>query len=375
MDNLQQLNMDAVKAVLQSSSIEELTMREIYDFFQKEDSLSNYKPESVFQIDPRNGELIVYNSSRATRPHRSDPEPKQALPENACPICNGKTTGIMDIAELSSGFTFINKNMFPIFFPFDDDPHNRMGSVSFGLHFLQWTSSIHTHDWHNMPVKDLKIVMQRLAALERKLLLESGNLMPTSEFSSEEKPTYGYVSIIKNYGKIAGGSLAHGHQQIVASNIMPKQFYNNWNFYVSHKLNFTNFLLNENPEDLLVKDYGPAVLLVPYFMRRPYDIFLVLKDTSKKFLYELSDEELSAVTVAWQETVRVLLQLLHNFGKEEAYNVTVNNGPGAGLYLEFLPFTQLIGGYEKIGLWVCQESPFKAAETIREYFQNLTPRG
>lgn len=366
--------MDAVKAVLQSSSIEELTMREIYDFFQKEDSLSNYKPESVFQIDPRNGELIVYNSSRATRPHRTDPEPKQVLPENACPICSGKTTGIMDIAELSSGFTFINKNMFPIFFPFDDDPHNRMGSVSFGLHFLQWTSSVHTHDWHNMPVKDLKIVMQRLAALERKLLLESGSLMPTSEFSSEEKPTYGYVSIIKNYGKIAGGSLAHGHQQIVASNIMPKQFYNNWNFYVSHKLNFTSFLLNENPEDLLVKDYGPAVLIVPYFMRRPYDIFLVLKDTAKMFLHELNDEELTAVTTAWQETVRVLLQLLHNFGKEEAYNVTVNNGPGAGLYLEFLPFTQLIGGYEKIGLWVCQESPFKAAETIREYFHNLTPR-
>ncbi|HNH10251.1 MAG TPA: hypothetical protein PK683_17260, partial [Leptospiraceae bacterium] len=136
----------------------------------------------------------------------------------------------------------------------------------------------------------------------------------------------------------------------------------------------TSFLLNENPEDLLVKDYGPAVLIVPYFMRRPYDIFLVLKDTEKMFLHELNDEELTAVTTAWQETVRVLLQLLHNFGKEEAYNVTVNNGPGAGLYLEFLPFTQLIGGYEKIGLWVCQESPFKAAETIREYFHNLTPR-
>ncbi len=371
MDNSQQLDFKLVESILQASSIESLDMKEISNLFLNETSISNFRPESIFQIDPRNGELIVYNSSRATRPSSGaeDKEEKQKAIEN-CPICLGKTTGIMDIIHLSEGFSFINKNMFPIFFPYENDPLNNLGTVSFGLHFLQWTSSFHNKDWHNIPAKDATAVLSRLAALEKKLLLESFDNMPGSLSSSQDKPTYGYVSIIKNFGKAAGGSLAHGHQQIVSSNIMPKQFFNNWSFQERRGMHFTKFLLNENPEELIVKDYGKAVLLVPYFMRRPFDMFLILKDTSKKFLHELDEEELETVAKAWQEATRVILLILQKLKKEEAYNITVNNGPGAGLYIEFLPFTQLIGGYEKIGLWVCQESPFKAAETLREFIRN-----
>jgi galactose-1-phosphate uridylyltransferase len=371
MSNFQQINFEAIQKVLQSESIDDLDMYKICDLFRKENSISNFKPESIFQIDPRNGELIVYNSSRANRPHTNEVQLKvdgKTTIDN-CPICSGNTTGILDVVPLSEGYTFINKNMFPIFFPFDADPENFIGSVSFGLHFLQWTSSIHHIDWHNLPVKDGVIVLTRLAALERKLLIDSKEFMPKSESEITDKTSYGYVSIIKNYGKIAGGSLAHGHQQIVSSNIMPKQIFNNWNFFIKNQINFTRFLLEENPEELLVKDYKHAILIVPYFMRRPYDMFLILKDTNKKFLHELDSEEIESIALAWGEATRAILQILKNSNKEEAYNVTVNNGPGAGLYFEFLPFTQLIGGYEKIGLWVCQESPSKAAEVLRNYIK------
>ena len=372
MSHSQQLDYKLVEAILQSNSLEDLNMEQISNLFLNETSISNYKPESIFQIDPRNGELIVYNSSRATRPSSGAPDIAEIQKEiEHCPICLGKTTGIMDITHMSEGFSFINKNMFPIFFPYENDSQGNMGSVSFGLHFLQWTSSFHNRDWHNISLKDAVIVLSRLAALEKKLLIESANIMPGSVSSEEKKPTYGYVSIIKNYGKAAGGSLAHGHQQIVSSNIMPKQFFNNWSFHERHGVHFTKFLLQENPEELVVKDYGKAVLVVPYFMRRPFDMFLILKDTSKKFLHDLDEEETEIVAQAWQEATRIILLILKNLKREEAYNITVNNGPGAGLYIEFLPFTQLIGGYEKIGLWVCQESPFKAAETLRGFIKSL----
>jgi galactose-1-phosphate uridylyltransferase len=373
-EKIKQADINSLRALLQSKSIDDLSMIEICNYFRNEKSISNYKPDSIFQIDPRNGELIVYNSSRATRPHTNSPQADSSDTGNSfCPICEGNTTGIMDIAELSEGFTFINKNMFPIFFPFEEDSENSLESLSFGLHFLQWTSSIHSIDWHNIQLKDARIVFARLAALEKKLLLDSSNFMPASESELENISTYGYVSIIKNYGKIAGGSLSHGHQQIVTSNIMPKQIYNNWNYYMRTKQNFTEFLLNENPEELIVKDYGPILLIVPFFMRRPFDMFLIVKDTSKKFLHDLNEEEQAAVCLAWQEATRVMLQVLKNLNKEEAYNVTINNGPGAGLYFEFLPFSQLIGGYEKIGLWVCQESPNTAAEILRNFISNLKP--
>ncbi len=369
-----QTDFNSLKSILQSKSIDSLTIKEIYELFRSEILISNYKPDSIFQIDPRNGELIVYNSSRSSRPHSGSPQVDQKIEVNDfCPICDGKTTGIMDIAELSEGFTFINKNMFPIFYPFENESKNSMDSVSFGLHFLQWTSSIHKVDWHNIPLKDAKIVFERLANLEKKLLLDSKDFMPMSLSEVEEKVTFGYVSIIKNYGKIAGGSLSHGHQQIVSSNIMPKQIYNNWNFYSRTQENFTEFLLNDNPDELIVKDYGSAVLVVPYFMRRPFDMFLIIKDTSKKFLHNLNNEEMETVCLAWQEATRTMLEILKSLHKEEAYNITINNGPGAGLYFEFLPFIQLIGGYEKIGLWVCQESPLVAAETLRSFINNLQP--
>jgi galactose-1-phosphate uridylyltransferase len=317
MSNPQQLEFKLVESIVQASSIENLDMKEIANLFLNETSISNFRPESIFQIDPRNGELIVYNSSRATRPS-SGAEDKVEIEKAVenCPICMGKTTGIMDITHLSEGFSFINKNMFPIFFPYENDPQNGMGTVSFGLHFLQWTSSFHNRDWHNIPLKDANIVLSRLATLEKKLLLESFDNMPGSLSSSQEKPTYGYVSIIKNYGKAAGGSLAHGHQQIVSSNIMPKQFFNNWSFYERRGIHFTKYLLQENPEELTVKDYGKAILVVPYFMRRPFDMFLILKDTSKKFLHELDEEELETVAKAWQEATRVILLILKNLKKK-----------------------------------------------------------
>lgn len=373
MTNTQQVDFNLIKSILQSESIDSLNMEKVFSLFLNESSISNYKPESFFQIDPRNGELIVYNSSRASRPNiGGELDPNTNSKQEPCPICSGNTTGIMDIMHLDEGFTFINKNMFPIFFPHQYEIGNGLEIGSFGLHFLQWTSSFHERDWHNITHADAIKVLNRLAALEKKLLLES-NVMPTSLSSDESQSTYGYVSIIKNFGKVAGGSLSHGHQQIVYSNIMPKQFYNNWGFRERHGIYFTDHILSENPEELIVKDYGKVIILVPYFMRRPYDMFLIVKDSSKKYLFELNNEEIEQVSLAWQEATRIIRLILKNLKKEEAYNVTINNGPGAGLYFEFLPFTQLIGGYEKIGLWVCQESPFKAAEVLRNFIKDLEP--
>jgi galactose-1-phosphate uridylyltransferase len=127
-------------------------------------------------------------------------------------------------------------------------------------------------------------------------------------------------------------------------------------------------MLRENPADLLVKDYGPAVLMVPYFMRRPYNTLLILKDHSKRHLCECTEEELAALAEAWGDTTAAIMALMPAIGKPAAYNVTVSNGPGAGLYCEFLPYTQETGGFEHLGLWVCQANPQRTAEHLKKWF-------
>lgn len=60
-----------------------------------------------------------------------------------------------------------------------------------------------------------------------------------------------------------------------------------------------------------------------------------------------------------------ILMIMPKIGRETAYTVVANNGPGAGLYFEFLPYTQEIGGCEQLGLFLCQEDPHKAADRLR----------
>jgi galactose-1-phosphate uridylyltransferase len=348
-----------MEKLVQAEQIESLSPEQIREFFAGEREIRNYAPDGICQTDPRNGDRIVYNSARARRPHDNTNEksnPKSGAIEQKCLICEGLTTKILDVADLSEGFTFINKNLFPIFYPeATDNPEGDFtpalsGEITAGCHFLQWTSSFHEKDWQNMPLEDRVIVLQRLAALENKLLEQSGQ----------------YVSIIKNYGRLVGGSLSHGHQQIGVSNILPNRIRQDQQFAGAHGEGFSPYMRRENPKELLIKDYGTALLITPYFMRRPYDMQLLLKDDSKSHLFELSPEEQRAVADGWQDAIRIMLTIMPNIGKETAYNVTTHNGDGSGLYFEFLPYTQEMGGFEHLGLYLCQGNPIASAQTARE---------
>ncbi len=367
------LTQDGLKAVLQCEDIREVAVSRIFDLFAAEPGIPRFTPDGSFSRDPRDDAMVVYNAARSRRPYDNKTDNPTEPADKPCPICEGKTTGIVDVAALSSGYTFINKNLFPCVYlsktdPSEDDiitPEGKeSGTGAFGLHLLQWTSTEHDRDWHNMTVPDLVVVLERLAALEEKLLLESGGLMPRT---GADGRAHGFVSIIKNYGAPVGGSLTHGHQQIAFSNVMPTQIHNDAEFRRVHGVTFAEHLLKRGDEDLLVKQYEGARLVVPYFMRRPYWSMLVLEDFDKQYLHQLSKPELTAVARGWSELTRAFREIMPSMGKVFAYNALVHNGPGAGLYIEFLPFTQEDGGYERLGLWVCQERPENAAATLRKH--------
>lgn len=357
----QALTRDVLEGLLETENVESLSVSDLMALTQEE--IDSFLPDGTFRIDPRNGDRILYHSSRGSRPHDNVPESVGEIPERECVICQGETTGVVDVAALSEGFTFINKNLFPILYPFEDE------GLASGLHLLQWTSSQHDKDWHNMPLGDRIVVMERLAALERMLLAGTDEL-PGGAVNEDRMVVEGmsgaFVVVIKNYGHLIGGSLIHGHQQIAFSNVMPRHFRDNARFQRRHGELFSEYMLRETSSDLVVKDYGPAILLVPPFMRRPYDMMLVLKETSRRYLHQLGEAELEAAAEGWHDGIRAMREIMPKVGREIAYNVITNNGPGAGLYFEFLPYTQEIGGVEHLGLFVCQEAPERAAARLRE---------
>jgi galactose-1-phosphate uridylyltransferase len=178
--------------------------------------------------------------------------------------------------------------------------------------------------------------------------------------------TFGYVSIIKNFGQAAGASLSHGHQQIGFSNIMPQRYFNNFSFMQRNGQTFSEYMLRENPQRLMVRDFGQAVLLVPYFMKRPYNMLVLLKDHRKQYIHQLTPDERRDLVQAMVAAIQAIITIMPQLGKAPAYNININNGPGAGVYLELLASTQLTGGFEHIGLWVCQANPNEVAAQLRE---------
>ena len=84
----------------------------------------------------------------------------------------------------------------------------------------------------------------------------------------------------------------------------------------------------------------------------------------------MSSEERHAFANVLADAINVTLRLMRGLGKEPAFNFTVNNVPGGSLYVEFLPYTQPRGGFERLGLWTCQNMPENAAADIREHFDS-----
>ncbi|MFO7870013.1 MAG: glycosyltransferase [Kiritimatiellia bacterium] len=361
---------DKLKGILRNENIERLDRDGIIKLAKEEPDIGDYRPEKRYQVDPRNGDRILYSLARARRPHESGnvEEAPQEDPNRAPSIISkGKTTGAVDVADLSQGFTFINFNLFPVVCPDGKESRKQKGSKTgggpegkevSGCHFLQWTSSYQDRDWHNMPVSDCKIVMRRLGKLE-KVLLSGDN------GGREDR----YVSIIKNHGRLVGGSIAHGHQQIVYANVMPRRNDDLVKFREKEGKFFSAYMQETNPPEFTLRDYGPAVLAVPYFMRRPYDMMLLVKDTEKSHIFELNDQELEAVAQGWHDASRAMHRILLMLGREVAFNVTTANGPGAGLFFEFLPYSQECGGYEQIGLYICQASPGMCTRDIKEILE------
>lgn len=386
-----QLDRQSIKALIEAKDIDDLSLAELERLFRNEDGIRDFLPDGIYETDPRNGDRVVFNSARTRRPHDNRPVTVQEDQlDRSCLICQGRTTGIVDLAPLSEGFTFINKNLFPAFYPFrrqsdeldqelqkgTQEPDSSRGSGrssgrSSGMHFLQWTSSFHDRDWHNLPLADAVVVMERLAVLERKLLSGTDGLLGGSGARETDPLSQkAYVLITKNYGRLVGGSLIHGHQQIGLSNIMPRRFEDNRRFFEQNGQVFSHFMQHTNPADLMIKDYGPAMLLVPYFMRRPYNMMLLMKDPTKGYLHQLGDHELSAVAEGWGDAIRAIRQIMPGIGRELAYNVVTHNGPGAGLYFEFLPYTQEHGGFEQLGLIICQGNPGDVASHLQEVIGN-----
>ncbi|MDI6760313.1 MAG: hypothetical protein QMD05_05765 [Candidatus Brocadiaceae bacterium] len=385
---MRQLKREAV--LVEFDDISKVNPEELLRGVGSDHAIARNAPLRHFQIDPRNGDRVVYSEARARRPHDTKKVENEILPlryaqgqndsiSGGCVVCEGKTTSVVDITPTSEGFTFINKNLFPVTYPFSEGtdgegPFSSTGQLAIGTHFLQWPSNLHDKDLDNMSLEDTFIVLKRLCILERNILHFAGSAMPLGHVHADGNH-YGYIGVIKNVGRLVGGSLVHGHHQIVHTNVKPRKILDDQRFKEQHGHGFSQYLLAHNPKEYHVKEYqGGVVLLVPYFMRRPLDAMILFRDgrgtlqraPTKDYLHHLSDEELYSLGEALRDVMSALKILMPRMGRELAYNWVIHEGDIGGMYVEILPWTQEMGGYEQLGMYLCQGRPESTVNYYRE---------
>ncbi len=362
--------------------ISNISYNDIIQNFLSDKDIEKNKPIGICQIDPRTNDRIIYSEARAKRPHDTKPvanskwRMSDSSSVSSCIVCTGKTTSIIDMAEISEGCTFINKNLFPVLYPETNItltdisfPPSVSGHNAVGAHFLQWPSSVHESDFHNMDLNDIHIVLKRLAAFEEKLLHDPNSKMPPTGQDKNDSH-YGYVGVIKNVGCLVGGSVTHGHHQIIHTNIKPRKIEDDQRFMKDWNLSFSRYILTQNPKDLTIKTYNKdVILLVPYFMKRPLDALIIVADTSKSYIHDLTQEELFCLGKALHDVTNAIMVLMPGLGREIAYNLVFHTGDIGGMYIEVLPYTQEIGGYEHLGIYLCQGIPESTVSYYKESIQ------
>jgi hypothetical protein len=94
-------------------------------------------------------------------------------------------------------------------------------------------------------------------------------------------------------------------------------------------------------------------------------MILLVDDTAKRHLHDLDGAEIGDLARGWYDAIRAIHEIMPRLDREIAYNVVAHTGPGAGIYFEFLPYTQETGGFEHLGLSVCQADRGEVAEDLR----------
>lgn len=327
--------------------LSQLRQEHIFDVIKNYKGIAGNKPSS-FAYDPRNGFITVFSPKRSHRP--KDVQKQDEGIAKPCPICSGNTTPILAVKELSNGaYAFVNENLYPFLHPEgieNINPSNKDRLV--GGHFLIWPTSEHK-DIHQISYEDHAKTLEFI-----------------SEFEANLSKGF-YMQVIKNTGKLVGNSLEHGHYQVAIMNMPAGRIMQDMAFLASRGHSFVEFLANNTPGNLEVGDYGSVKAVIPYFMRRPLEIIIHPKDFKKE---KLEPEIARDFARAISDTAFSLSLLMPTMGREFAYNIEFHNGPIGTCYAEILPYTQEDGGYERIGLYVCQSLPKISAKVYRDFRKN-----
>jgi len=177
-------------------------------------------------------------------------------------------------------------------------------------------------------------------------------------------PGVKYVSIFKNWGRVAGASLSHTHSQLVALPIVPPALLRELEASGrSPRCPYCSLVEREAASDRLIFENGRFVLIAPFFSEAPYETWILPKGHAPS-LEALDPRGLEDLAEALGEALRRQDRLLSG----PAYNYTIRQLPDRRYHLNLRihPAISTLAGFERnTGIFINSVPPEAAARELR----------
>lgn len=334
---------------------------------------------STLRYEPTTGDWIAMSPKRAERPRDTGTVSErraQGVPlrhDPACPFCLGNERetlpaidGEMDPSDASRWLVRVFPNKYPVVTPEAgavSEPSRESGAFheipSYGHHEILVESPDHSRGLAEQSTEQVERVLAMLLRRARRLASEEG---------------IEHVQIFKNHGAAAGASLAHGHFQIAAMSVVPRQLRLKYqvatDYYSEHGVSVYTELMRAElaAEQRLVAENAEFVAFSPYASRMPYETWIVPRTPAATFA-SLTDAALPALA-------RMLLDVLGRLARaldDPPYNLVIfsaphrrANEPDFVWHIEILPRRSTAAGFElSMGLSINPVLPEHAADVLR----------
>jgi UDPglucose--hexose-1-phosphate uridylyltransferase len=329
---------------------------------------------SELRLDPTTREWVIIATERAKRPHDLISRVPHLLPEAhvaECPFCPGHeamTTGeSASYPDPATGLWRVRvfENKFPAVRPdgsadrFQDHPL-ALSVKGVGLHEVVVESALHNRILALMEDDEVYDVVRAY----RDRLRE----MHTREYVRQ-------VIIFKNHGLAAGTSLEHPHSQIVGAPVVPRHLRHQYDVATQHydergRNLYEEMVQFEVERGLrVVHESESFVEMHPYASRRPFETWIVPKNTSASFA-GVSDDELRRFGCALRDALRRLYLGLNNPDFNHVIHTAAvgdEGEPHLCWHLRIYPRLTAVAGFEiGSGIHINTSVPEDTARYMRE---------
>ena len=323
--------------------------------------------------DPITGRWVIISTQRGKRPSEFQVEPAKRK-NGFCPFCPGNESRtppeVLSYREIGSlpNNTGWNLRVVPNKFPAlqiegnldktGEGLYDRMNGI--GTHEVIIETPEHKTTFANLPLKNIEDVF--LAFRDRTMDLI-------------KDPRFKYILIFKNEGEQAGATLEHGHSQLIALPIVPRQVneeIDGARHYYEYKERciFCDIIRQEQEtQHRIIAENDAFISLSPFAPRFPFESWILPKQHHACFeRSQMSDFKSLA------EIMKLVLQKIDRVLNVPPYNFMIHTCPIQNTideffhwHIEIIPKLLKIAGFEwGSGFHINPTTPEEASKFLRE---------